>query len=244
MIPTPAATRPPMIRGSSTWHATRGSNPARTQAVRMTPTPTGAVPTSQRSSESCRRSSGPAPTSGWDSGSATCISSVSRCSRSIPSGRTPSSGSPSNTTARSSSPARSRVRQALDGASTTASSTSGWRSWKRVSASSRTVAPAVGKVPMRRRPERSSVRSPSFASAAARWPAIASAWSSTTRPASVRLTPRAARLKSCAPASRSSAAICRDTAGCVIQSAWAAPEIVPRFATSLKICSRRASIML
>jgi hypothetical protein len=55
--------------------------------------------------------------------------------------------------------------------------------------------------------------------------------------------PRGVRSSSCAPASRSSVAIWRDTAGWVKLSASAAAEIEPRSATARKTLRRAASNM-
>jgi hypothetical protein len=70
---------------------------------------------------------------------------------------------------------------------------------------------------------------------------MASVWRTTASPASVSRTPRALRSTSVAPASRSSAAICCETADWVNDSASAAAENEPRWATSRSTRMRRTS---
>src|SRR5262249_19058049 len=71
---------------------------------------------------------------------------------------------------------------------------------------------------------------------------IASAVASRTRPASVRVTPRVLRCTSTAPAPRSRAAICWDTADGVWCSTAAAPAKLPAAATSRSTARRCPSI--
>src|SRR4051794_21026242 len=94
---------------------------------------------------------------------------------------------------------------------------------------------------MRRRPAARPATDSTWARAVAMRSRIASAWASSTRPASVSRMPRAVRSSSCAPASRSSAATWRETAGCVKLSASAAADSEPRRTTSRKTCRRAAS---
>src|SRR3954447_26015311 len=94
---------------------------------------------------------------------------------------------------------------------------------------------------MRRRPAARPATDATWARAVAMRSRIASAWASSTRPASVSRMPRAVRSSSCAPASRSSAATWRETAGCVKLSASAAADSEPRWTTSRKTSRRAAS---
>jgi hypothetical protein len=74
--------------------------------------------------------------------------------------------------------------------------------------------------------------------AASTWARMTSACSTSVRPASVRTTPRARRSTSAAPASRSSAATCWETADGEYDSASAAPASEPERATSRRTRSR------
>ena len=77
------------------------------------------------------------------------------------------------------------------------------------------VAPALGNATTRMRPERRPEIASSSASASSSRARMTSACSTSARPASVMRTPRAPRSTSVVPASRSSAAICCETADCV-----------------------------
>ena len=117
--------------------------------------------------------------------------------------------------AMSTSPPRSLLRAGPGSAGSSVSSTAGWRSRKRAIASGMIDAPALGKAASRRRPPRRPAMASSSASASDSRARIASACSTSARPASVRRTPRALRSTSVVPASRSRAAICWETADCV-----------------------------
>ena len=121
------------------------------------------------------------------------------------------------------------------------SSTAGCSPAKAAIASGISVEPADSNDAIRRRPPRRPAIASSSASASASRAMIASAWRTTASPASVRRTPRALRCTSVVPASRSSAAICCETADCVNDSASAAAENEPRMATSRSTRMRRTS---
>ena len=129
----------------------------------------------------------------------------------------------------SSSPLLSFGSESIGSASDSDSSTAGWRSRKVAIASGISVAPADSKDAMRRRPPRSPAIASSSASASASRPRIASVWRTSARPASVRRMPRTLRSTSVVPASRSSAAICCETADWVKERASAAAENEPRW---------------
>src|SRR4051794_25134531 len=103
------------------------------------------------------------------------------------------------------------------------------------------VAPALGKDASRTRPPRRPAMASSSASASARRARMTSVWRTSASPACVRRTPRALRSTRGMPASRSSAAICWETADCVKCSASAAAEKEPRAATSRSTFKRRTS---
>ena len=147
----------------------------------------------------------------------------------------------SKTIARSSSPLRRSGTQSSGSDMLIDSSTAGCCSRKAAIASGISVAPADSKAAMRRRPPRRPAIASSSASASARRAMIVSVWRTIASPASVSLTPRARRCTSVVPASRSSAAICWETADCVNDSASAAAENDPWTATSRRTLMRRTS---
>ena len=147
----------------------------------------------------------------------------------------------SNDSASSSSPLLSCGSASSGSASASDSSTAGWRCLNVAIASGISVAPADSNEAIRRRPPRRPAIASSSASASARLPRIASVWRTSARPASVSRMPRTLRSTSVVPASRSSAAICCETADCVNESASAAAENEPWCATSRRTRMRRTS---
>src|SRR5215472_6707059 len=127
-------------------------------------------------------------------------------------------------------------------ASITVTSTGSLAAVSAVSAGASSGSPALGKVTTVRvcGPPACKARSCCAATASSAW--IASAVASSTRPASVRVTPRVLRCTSTAPAPRSRAAICWDTADGVWCSTAAAPAKLPARATSRSTARRCASI--
>ena len=113
-----------------------------------------------------------------------------------------------------------------------AGATSGYASSNARTASGISVALAVAGAPMCRRPPSSEPSASSWLWAAVRRSRIASAWPTSSSPACVRRTPRAERSTRRVPASASSVAIWRETAGWVNASDSAAAEKEPCAATS------------
>ena len=111
-------------------------------------------------------------------------------------------------------PAGPQPLQASPVCSTSDSSTrtSGWAARKAVTAAGSRVVAALAKVDTRTRPARSPAMARSSASAASSSARMASARRTSARPASVSRTRRPCRSTSRAPASRSSTAICWETA--------------------------------
>src|SRR5215217_3225553 len=121
------------------------------------------------------------------------------------------------------------------------SSIAGCLARKSAIASGISVAPADSNAAIRRRPPRRPAIASSSASASARRASTASAWRTSASPASVRRTPRALRCTRIVPVSRSSAAICCETADWVNERDSAAAEKDPWMATSRRTRMRRTS---
>ena len=138
-------------------------------------------------------------------------------------------------------PARRCSAASAGSASCIDSSTWGWRSWKAATARGASVAPPLWNEISRRRPPRRPARAASSSSAESMRARIASAWPTSTRPASVSRTPRRPRSTSWVPVSRSSAATCWEIADWVKLSASAAAENEPQEATSRRTRMRRTS---
>ena len=195
----------------------RGSKPADWQA-RSRITESGHVevaePTIQDSSLRSSMRTRRRAASGWPAGSTTYIgSSISRV-RSIASSWQVSKPV-SISIAMSASPAFSAAIPSSGSPGTSVSSTPGWRARNCAIARGASVAPAVGNATIRSRPPRRPAIASSSASASARRASTASAWRTSASPASVSFTPRALRSTRTVPASRSSVAICCETADCV-----------------------------
>ncbi len=179
--------------------------------------------------------------SGWFGGRTRYIGSSSRWWWVTPSASRSACLPAPNVIARSMSPAR-RAATAASGSSSVIDCSTAGCGWANAEiAIGITVAAADSKAAIRRRPPRRPAMASSSASASASRARIPSACRTTASPASVRRTPRALRSTSTAPASRSSAAICWETADWVKESDSAAAENEPRRATSRRTRMRRTS---
>lgn len=232
--PSPAATRLSWVWLSAARCATIGSTPLErrvniSHSWQNSPSPQ----VIHSSSASSARSISSRPASGWPAGRATSAGSSSSSALTSPSGSGIGLLYQSSTTARSRSP-RTTPRMPFSGSSSRDRTRSaGWRSFRSASAAGNNPRAAVGKAEIRSSPATCPRCASRSAWASSTWDRMRAACSASSRPASVSRTPRPCLARSRCPTSRSSLAICCETAEVVMCSPSAAPLTEP--------CRARAS---
>lgn len=174
----------------------------------------------------------------WPAGTAMSTESSSRCVRVSSAGTGIRLLCQSIASAMSRSPRTTAAMLSSGSCSRTRTRRSGWPVRSAVRAWGSRPRMAVGKAPMRSSPTAHPRWASTSAWACSTWEMIRAAWSASSRPASVRRTPRPFFASSGWPTSRSSLAICWDTAEVVTWSPSAAPLTEPWRARASRVRRR------